>query len=81
MQGGNVRLDLFQGYDSVIDQTITPPDQRADIASTAQIVAQANQLLKEVTVLSTQAQVPLKLYDAKGDFLASYQPDLNGFVR
>ncbi len=81
MQGGNVRLDLFQGYDSVIDQTITPPDQRADIAPTAQIVSQANQLLKEVTVLSTQAQVPLKLYDAKGDFLASYQPDLNGFVR
>ncbi len=81
VQGGNVRLDLFQGYDSVINQSITPPDQRADIAPTAQLVSQSNQLLQEITALSTQAQVPVELYDAKGDFLARYQPDLDGFVR
>lgn len=81
VQGGNVRLDLFQGYDSVISQSITPPNQRAEIAPTAQLVSQSNQLLQEITALSTQAQVPVELYDAKGDFLARYQPDLDGFVR
>ncbi len=77
----NVRLDLLQGYDSVINQSITPPDQRSRIAPTAQLVSQSNQLLEEITQLSTQAQVPIELYDAKGDFLARYRPDLKGFVR
>ena len=81
VRGGNVRLDLFQGYDSAINQSITPPDQRTEITLANNIVTQSNQLLKEITLLSTQAQVPIELYDAKGDFLARYRPDLNGFVK
>jgi hypothetical protein len=82
VRGGNVRLDLFQGYDRVIDQSITPPDQRQAIApQTAQLIDQSHQLLQQVAMLSTQAQVPVALYSAEGKFLARYQPDLNGFVR
>lgn len=81
VRAGNVRLDLLQGYDSVINQSITPPDQRSNIAPTAQLVSQSNQLLEEITQLSIQAQVPIELYDAKGDFLARYRPELKGFVR
>ena len=81
VRAGNVRLELFQGYDSVIDQSITPPDQRSGIVPAAQFVSQANQLLERIAQLSTQAQVPVELYDAKGDFLARYRPDLKGFVR
>ena len=81
VRGGNVRLDLFQGYDAVIDQSITPPDQRAIEASAPQLVGQSNQLLQEITLLSTQAQVPVELYDAQGKFLARYRPDLSGFTR
>ncbi|MGB7087124.1 MAG: hypothetical protein WBD47_16310, partial [Phormidesmis sp.] len=81
VRGGNVRLDLFQGYDRVIDQSITPPDQRGTAAPDAQFVSQSNQLLAQITQLGTQAQVPIELYDAEGDFMARYRPDLNGFVR
>ncbi|MEL6813545.1 MAG: hypothetical protein AAFP03_01875 [Cyanobacteria bacterium J06598_3] len=82
VRGGNVRLDLFQGYDSIIDQSITPPDQRVIVPVTNDAyIAPSNQLLQAITLLSTQAQVPIELYDAKGDFLARYRPDLNGFVR
>lgn len=81
MRGGKVRLNLFQGYDTVIDQSITPPDQRAGSALDAQYVSQSTQLLQVITLLSTQAQVPVELYDAQGAFLARYRPDLNGFVR
>jgi len=81
VRGGNVRLDLFQGYDAVIDKSITPPDQRAIEASAPQLVGQSNQLLQEITLLSTQAQVPVELYDAQGEFLARYRPDLSGFTR
>ena len=81
VRGGNVRLDLFQGYDSAINQSITPPDQRGEVTIDADVVTQSNQLLKEITLLSTQAQVPIELYDAKGEFLARYRPDLSGFVK
>ena len=81
VRAGNVRLELFQGYDSVIDQSITPPDQRSGIVPAAQLVSQSNQLLERIAQLSTQAQVPVEIYDAKGDFLARYRPDLKGFVR
>ncbi len=81
VQSGNIRLDLFQGYDTVIDQSITPPDQRAIEASAPQLVGQSNQMLQEITTLSTQAQVPVELYDAQGKFLARYRPDLSGFTR
>jgi len=82
---GNIRLDLFEGYDMLIDQTITPPDQRmAQLASDPsfpQLSEQSNQLLQDISELSTQAQVPVRLYDAKGEFLAMYRPDLKGFTR
>ena len=81
VRGGNVRLDLFQGYDSAINQSITPPDQRGEVMIDSDVVTQSNQLLKEITLLSTQAQVPIELYDAKGEFLARYRPDLSGFVK
>lgn len=81
VRSGSVRLDLFQGYDTVIDQSITPPDQRAIEASAPQLVGQSNQLLQEVAALSSQAQVPVELYDNKGEFMARYRPDLGGFTR
>ncbi|MGC1309847.1 MAG: hypothetical protein WA885_21690 [Phormidesmis sp.] len=81
VRNGNVRLDVFQGYDSVIDQSITPPDQRAAVTPTEPLIGQANQLLQDITLLSTKAQVPVELYDAQGTFMARYRPDLNGFVR
>ena len=81
LRGGNVRLDLFQGYDTVIDQSITPPDQRAIDPAVPQLVGQSNQLLQDITLLSAQAEVPIELYDAKGNFLAAYRPELKGFTR
>ncbi len=82
IKGGSVRLNLVEGYDTVIDDSITPPDQRSLADSpAADLVAQANQLLQEITLLSTQAKVPVALYDAKGEFLALYRPDLSGFTR
>ena len=79
--GGNVRVDLFAGYDQVINQSITLPHNRQSPAVADQIVAQANQLLQQLTLLSAQAQIPVELYDAEGEFLARYRPDLNGFTR
>ena len=79
--GGNVRLNLVSDYDRAINQSITPPDQRSEIDIDSGVVTQSNQLLKEIALLSTQAQVPIELYDAKGEFLARYRPDLNGFVK
>jgi hypothetical protein len=82
IKSGSVRLNLAQGYDTVINNSITPPDQRSSSDSPASaLVAQANQLLQEITLLSTQAKVPVELYDAKGQFLALYRPDLSGFTR
>ena len=81
VSSGNVRLNLLQDYDRAINQSITPPDQRNEIDVDSNVVTQSNQLLKEITLLSTQAQVPIELYDAEGEFLARYRPDLNGFVR
>ena len=81
VSSGNVRLNLFQDYDRAINQSITPPDERSEIDIDSGVVTQSNQLLKEITLLSTQAQVPIELYDAKGEFLARYKPDLNGFVK
>ncbi|MGB3299640.1 MAG: hypothetical protein WBA76_15350 [Phormidesmis sp.] len=81
IRSGNVRLDLSQGYDKVIDQSITPPDQRAAESAEPQLVGQSNQLLQDITLLSAQVQVPIALYNAKGDFLATYRPDLKGFTR
>ncbi len=81
LKGGNVRIDLFQGYDTVIDQSITPPDQRAIDPAVPQLVGQSNQLLQDITLLSAQAEVPIELYDAKGNFLAAYRPELKGFTR
>ena len=76
-----MRLDLFEGYDAVINESITPPPQRTGLDSDAQLVSQSNRLLQQVTLLSTQSQVPVELYDAEGQFLARYRPDLDGFVR
>ncbi|MEL7050591.1 MAG: hypothetical protein AAGM45_02255, partial [Cyanobacteria bacterium J06588_5] len=81
LEAGKVRLDLFEGYDAVINESITPPPQRTGLDSDAQLVSQSNRLLQQVTLLSTQSQVPVELYDAEGQFLARYRPDLDGFVR
>ncbi|MEL6158988.1 MAG: hypothetical protein AAFQ40_01260 [Cyanobacteria bacterium J06623_5] len=81
VQGKSVRVDLFQGYDVVIDQSITPPSQRQEIVSEAEYIDQSNQLLQQLTLLSTQAQIPVELYSAEGNFMARYRPDLDGFVR
>ena len=90
VQGGKIRMDLFEGYDSVIDQSITPPDQRSasNISDdgtlqviSPQFVGSGNQLLKNITFLGTQAQAPIELYDAKGELMATYRPDLEGFTR
>lgn len=81
VRAGSVRLDLFDGYDTVINQSITPPDQRNGAIEVSQLVSESNRLLREITLLSTQGQLPVEIYDAKGDFLARYRPDLNGFTR
>ena len=81
VSSGNVRLNLLQDYDRAINQSITPPDQRNEVDIDSGVVTQSNQLLKDITLLSTQAQVPIELYDAQGEFLARYRPDLNGFVK
>ena len=81
LEAGKVRLDLFEGYDAVINESITPPPQRTGLDSDAQLVSQSNRLLQQVTLLSTQSQVPVELYDAEGQFLARYRADLDGFVR
>ena len=81
VSAGNVRLNLVSDYDRAINQSITPPDQRNEINIDSGVVTQSNQLLKEIALLSTQAQVPIELYDAQGEFLARYRPDLNGFVK
>ncbi len=81
IQAGKVRLALAEGYDRVINESITPPDQRQQIESNAQLVSQSNQLLEQISTLSRQAQIPIELYDSKGNFLAKYQPNLAGFVR
>ena len=81
VRGGNVRLNLLENYDRAINQSITPPDQRREVTIDSGVVAQSNQLLKEITLLSTQGNFPIELYNAKGEFLARYRPDLNGFVK
>jgi len=81
VRGGNVRLNLLENYDRAINQSITPPDQRSEVTLDSGVVTQSNQLLKEITLLSTQGNFPIELYDAKGEFLARYRPDLNGFVK
>ncbi|NJM96067.1 MAG: hypothetical protein HC800_01595 [Phormidesmis sp. RL_2_1] len=81
VRSGTVRLNLLQGYDNIIDQSITPPDQRNGTMPAAQLVSQSNQLLQDITLLSTEIQIPVELYDAQGAFLARYRPDLDGFVR
>ena len=81
IKAGSVRVDLFDGYDEVIDQSITPPDQRVQTVANEQLVARSNQLLQQITQLSQQAQIPLVLHDSKGQFLARYRPELDGFVR
>jgi hypothetical protein len=81
IKSGSVRLNLAQGYDTVIDHSITPPNERSGESPALALVAQANQLLQEITLLSTQAKVPVELYDAQGKFLALYRPDLSGFTR
>lgn len=89
VRNGKIRMDLFEGYDEVVERSITPPDQRAasNIAGGAlqvispQFVDNGNQLLRNVTLLGTETQIPIELYDAKGELLATYRPDLDGFTR
>ena len=94
VRGGKIRMDLFEGYDAVIAQSITPPNQRADQQAASnvsnegatplvnpQLVGRGTQLLKNITILGTQSQVPIELYDAKGELFATYRPDLEGFTR
>ncbi len=78
---GGVRVDLFEGYDEVINQSITPPNQRVETIADEQLVTQSNQLLQQITQLSQQAQIPVVLHDSSGKFLARYRPELDGFVR
>ena len=81
MKSGKVHMNIAAGYDSVINESITPPPQRTGIESDAQLISEGNRLLEQITLLSTQAQIPVELYDAEGTFLARYSPDLEGFVR
>ncbi len=81
IKAGGVRVDLFEGYDQVIDQSITPPDQRVETVANEQLMAQGNQLLQQITLLSKQARIPVVLHDSSGQFLARYRPELDGFVR
>jgi tetratricopeptide (TPR) repeat protein len=82
LQGAKVRLTLSAGYDEAIELSITPPPQRVtNPAVTEQTAAIANQLLAEITNLGKRTQLPIELYDAKGGFIAKYQPDLDGYVK
>ena len=66
VRDGNVRLNISKDYDRAINQSITPPDQRSEITIDSSVVTQSNQLLKEITLLSTQGNFPIELYNAKG---------------
>jgi hypothetical protein len=82
LQGSKVRLTLSAGYDDAIELSITPPPQRvANSTVNAQTASIANQLLAEITNLGKRTQLPIELYDAKGGFIAKYQPDLDGYVK
>lgn len=81
VQNDSVRVDIFEGYDAVIGQSITPPTQRGSVTPDPNFVNSGNELLQQITLLSTQAQLPVELYNAKGQFMARYKPELDGFVK
>ncbi|MBE9080488.1 hypothetical protein IQ241_24940 [Romeria aff. gracilis LEGE 07310] len=81
IQDGKVRLDLVQGYDQALNQSITPPPERQATAISPQVAAEANELLRQITAIGDNNRLPLELYDAGGEFLARYRPELDGFVR
>jgi len=81
VQPDSLRVDVFEGFDDVIGQSITPPTERGSVTPDPDYVYEGNQLLQQITLLSTQAQLPVELYNAQGQFMARYKPELDGFVK
>jgi hypothetical protein len=82
IKAGKVQLTLANGYDDLIELSITPPDLRfAPLSASDQMIAQTNQLLSEITNIGKRTQLPIELYDAGGAFIARYNPELDGYVK
>ncbi|MEL6325906.1 MAG: hypothetical protein AAFQ61_03250, partial [Cyanobacteria bacterium J06626_23] len=72
---------LADGYDDLIELSITPPDQRAIAAVNSSLTTRANQLLSDLTNIGKRTQLPVELQDNNGAFIARYKPELNGYVK
>lgn len=81
MQGGSVRLTLDESYASLAELSITPPNSRASVAASDQMIVQVNQLLQEVINIGKRTQLPIELYGASGRFVARFDPELEGYVK
>ncbi|MEL7502652.1 MAG: hypothetical protein AAFN18_09300 [Cyanobacteria bacterium J06554_6] len=81
MRGGKVIVKLADGYDDLIELSITPPDQRAIAAVNSSLTTRANQLLSDLTNIGKRTQLPVELQDNNGAFIARYKPELNGYVK
>lgn len=83
LKGGTVQLALAQGYDALADFSIADPNTRPGISVPAsdQMIAEVNQLLQEVINIGKRTQLPIELYSAKGEFIARFSPELEGYVK
>lgn len=81
LQGGKVIVRLAEGYDDLIELSITPPDQRAAAAANTSLTARANQLFSDLTNIGKRTQLPIELQDSNGAFIARFKPELNGYVK
>ncbi|MEO1592597.1 MAG: hypothetical protein AAFU71_15085 [Cyanobacteria bacterium J06632_22] len=81
LRNGKVIIRLAEGYDDLIELSITPPDQRATAAANTSLTARANQLFNDLTNIGKRTQIPIELQDSNGAFIARFKPELNGYVK
>ena len=81
LRGGKVIIRLAEGYDDLVELSITPPDQRAIAAANTSLTARANQLFSDLTNIGKRTQIPIELQDSNGAFIARFKPELNGYVK
>lgn len=82
MKGNKVQVTLAEGYDDLVELSITPPNQRVTPPSANnQLIVQTNRLLNEITNIGKRTQLPIELLDEGGAFIARYKPELDGYVK
>ncbi|MDJ0704705.1 MAG: hypothetical protein QNJ46_15585 [Leptolyngbyaceae cyanobacterium MO_188.B28] len=78
----NIRINVAAGYDYAIEQSMTPPPLRGNTSLINPTIAQqANSLLQTIATVGVNAQMPIELYNSRGQLLARYVPSLAGFVK